>query len=802
MARVFISYSHKDENLKNLVCSQLSVVEDLLIWDDRKIEAGDDWLNEIEKQLATCDVALLLVSSDFLNSIFIKNKEVPPLFQRQRNGVRIIPIILRPCAWKHLDWLQRLQAWPKDGRSLSGMSDHEKESVVSDVASQILQWKRRPHTETAIGRALPPERIDLSRLPVGAQTFLGRGTELQSLDAAWENGIPIVELVAPGGAGKTSLVKRWLDGMRQSNWRGARYVYGWSFFSQGTNEDKQASDDVFISEALQWFGVKASAEMAPADKGRKLAEAVAVSRTLLVLDGIEPLQYPPGIMAGALRTPGVEALLGYLAMAGASGLCLLTTRESVRDLVEYERTEYHAGGTVLRISLGNLSVIDGAQLLHRQGVVRAGTASIPADDEELQEASREAQGHALTLSLLGSYLAVAHKGDIRKRDQVNLQEADIEMHNGHAFKVMAAYERWFEHGGNQSARELAALRMLGFFDRPTSLDHINVLRTKPAISGLTEPLIEISEAQWRITLKRLEECGLIYVDDVNNSFDAHPLVREYLATSLSNNYPDAWREGHYRIYKKLEASAPPQPDGLAELQPLFHAVSHACLAGFQQDACALIFRDRIRRGENYSISKLGAFGADLGAVACFFDELWCHVSTRLSRGAQIWLLTSAAFDLRALGRLAEALVPNQVAAEMCIEDKNWQNAAITYGNLSEIKLTLGEVAGSIADARAALKFANKSGDIFLKIVSRTTLADALHQQGDRHQAAALFDEAGRLQFKYTPQQPRLYALQGFRTHELLMASAERLAWFGKIENQLPIEQCNSVIPLAINLAIQ
>lgn len=66
--------------------------------------------------------------------------------------------------------------------------------------------------------------------------------------------------------------------------------------------------------------------LSPWDKGRLLAGAIARNRTLLMLDGLEPLQHPPGPQGGQLRAPGVQALLRALASAGQPGLCVVTTR--------------------------------------------------------------------------------------------------------------------------------------------------------------------------------------------------------------------------------------------------------------------------------------------------------------------------------------------------------------------------------------------------------------------------------------------------------------------------------------------
>ncbi len=463
------------------------------------------------------------------------------------------------------------------------------------------------------------------------------------------------------------------------------------------------------------------------------------------------------------------------------GLCLLTSREWLQDLGEWVRTPSHPHGSVLRLDLGNLSETDGAALLHARGATKAGAASIGPDDAELIAASREVQGHALTLSLLGRYLARAKGGDIRKRDAVDLVRADRDA-RGHAAKVVAAYETWFAREGETRSRELAALRLLGFFDRPASRALLEALRTAPPIPGLTEPLQDLDEDAWTTTLANLADCGVAQPDADSGSLDAHPLVREHLAETLKGGQPEAWREGHRRLYAWLKASVPHRPEGLAALQPLYQAVAHGCLAGLWQQVCDEVYIDRILRGTGndafYSTKKLGAFGADLGALACFFAEPWRRPAPALSESAQAWLLSVAAFDLRALGRLAEALEPMRAGAEMAVQQQDWKNAATSYSNLSELQLGLGRVQDAVADARLAVEYAERSGDAFWRMASRATLADALHQQGEREEALDAFAEAERLQAEWHPHEPLLYSLRGFRYCDLLLAGAERAAWSG------------------------
>ena len=55
-------------------------------------------------------------------------------------------------------------------------------------------------------------------------------------------------------------MNEWLGRMERKKWGGARRVYGWSFYSQGTKEDRQASGDTFLVHALEWFGDKETAK--------------------------------------------------------------------------------------------------------------------------------------------------------------------------------------------------------------------------------------------------------------------------------------------------------------------------------------------------------------------------------------------------------------------------------------------------------------------------------------------------------------------------------------------------------------
>src|SRR5258708_15632033 len=149
--------------------------------------------------------------------------------------------------------------------------------------------------------------------------------------------------------------------MATKHYRSAERVFGWSFYRQGSSGETSSADE-FLDAALNWFGGRDPRRGTGWAKGERLAKLVAHHRTLFILDGLEPLQNPPGPQEGRVREPSLQALLRELA-AFNRGLCVITTRMPVADIVNFE------GTSALRRDLEQLSKDAGAQLLRALGVV-------------------------------------------------------------------------------------------------------------------------------------------------------------------------------------------------------------------------------------------------------------------------------------------------------------------------------------------------------------------------------------------------------------------------------------------------
>ena len=122
MAKVFFSYSHKDEQLRDELEKHLASLKHrglIESWHDRRIGAGEEWELSINSHLHDADVILLLVSSDFIASRYCYEIEMQEALRKHdAKEATVVPIILRPCVWHDLPF-GKLQAATRDGQPVN-----------------------------------------------------------------------------------------------------------------------------------------------------------------------------------------------------------------------------------------------------------------------------------------------------------------------------------------------------------------------------------------------------------------------------------------------------------------------------------------------------------------------------------------------------------------------------------------------------------------------------------------------------------------------------------------------------------
>lgn len=617
--------------------------------------------------------------------------------------------------------------------------------------------------------APPPQpRIDISRLPAIQGNLYGREKELADLDHAWDSPkTNIVCLTAWGGAGKSMLVQSWLDSLREKGWSGAVNVFGWSFYSRGASEEWRASADRFFADALRWFGTEDIANLSPWEKGILLAERVMQKRTLLILDGLEPLQES----SGELREQGMKALLRHLSTNNWDGLCLITSRIGFHDV----RID---GSQVCWLQLKRLSTAAGIALLKSK--------KIEGSEQEFHDAVESVQGHALSLALLGNALAELYGGNLNKRNQIPLAQ------DNHATSLMAFYENKLE-----STPELLILYLMGLSDRALHPDIVQVLLTPEKSRWFTsfsnkkhERLLSsirnLDDLGLRQAFRRLEKLELIFranpgkadvaADQTiltrtgSQTFDCHPLIHEYFGRCFQKSWPTAWKKAHERLFKHYKNTAKKLPDTLNEMEPLFAAVMHGCQAGQAQQAMDEVYWPRIRRKDDAYISRvLGAIPTSLAILSNFFVKTWTEPLPELRNETKANVLSWAGYRLRALGRLEAAKEPLATSLSMYEEWADWINAAGAASNLAGLYLVLGETHKAQTYAEKSVEYADLSGNPAERAARRTTLADILHQLGKRDEAEQYFTIAEQIHQEDPDKKcGYLHSLWGFRYCDFLL----------------------------------
>jgi len=595
-----------------------------------------------------------------------------------------------------------------------------RQSLRKTTAANLRLGTRAPPARAG------PKKVSVARLPVIGSDLFGREEDIAFLDAAWANRhINVVTIVAWAGVGKSTLVNHWLRRMAAKHYRAAQLVFGWSFYRQGSSGDTSSANE-FLDAALAWFGDPDPRIGTAWEKGERLAKLISHRRTLLVLDGLEPLQNPPGPHEGRLRDPSLQALLRELAAFNA-GLCIITTRLPITDIAEHERS------SAPRRDLEQLSNAAGAKLLRALGV--------NGDEAELRSACDEFRGHCLALTLLGSYLTDAYEGDIRSRKEVSERLSHDVRQGVHARKVMESYENWFGEGP-----ELAILRMLGLFDRPADEKAIAALLKPPAIPSLTEPLTDLSPSEWRAILAKLRRSRLLAGEDLHNPghLDAHPLVREYFGEQLRSQRTQAWKECNRRLFHYYQTLAPQLPNSFREMEPLFLAAIYGCNAGLYRETLHEVYILRIQRGDaSFAANVLGVRGALLSVLIHFFENLrWDspletgQEEQSLTADDHVFILAEAAINLtvsRGMGAPEPRICYERVES-LC---RSVNRPMLLYSALIgkwRYCLTNDKLTTAIQAAKQVYSVAHEQNDVALLTGAYNALACTTYFLGDLEKA--------------------------------------------------------------------
>ncbi len=157
---VFVSYSHEDEPLRVELGKHLSSLRRsraIAEWHDRKIDAGAEWAKEIDLNLKSADVILLLISPAFIHSDYCSSVELTQAMEQHEAGTAcVIPIILRACDWEN-EPFAKLQAYPKNAKPVTSSENRDEAflDIVRGVRGAVQRIAKRlseSSTSEEVGR--------------------------------------------------------------------------------------------------------------------------------------------------------------------------------------------------------------------------------------------------------------------------------------------------------------------------------------------------------------------------------------------------------------------------------------------------------------------------------------------------------------------------------------------------------------------------------------------------------------------------------------------------------------------------
>jgi tetratricopeptide (TPR) repeat protein len=622
-------------------------------------------------------------------------------------------------------------------------------------------------------------------LPTTTPDLVGRTQELRILRDAWKSSrTRIVTVVAYGGTGKSALVNTWFGEMRGRAFEGARRVFAWSFYSQGTRENL-VSADLFVGEALAWLGDTGAAIPNPTARGLQLASLIKEHNLLLVLDGVEPLQHPLSAphVGGQLTDDSIRALLEELAKPDWDGLCVVTTRVPLTDLQRFEADGSGKGPTVVRMDLRNLDDEAAVTLLRR-------ILHRSYDFRDLSPVVREVQGHALAITLLGNYLRDVHRSDIAGR--FDLEEMTVDVNEGgHARRIMESYVRWLDEGGRRA--ELAILDVIGLFDRPAEPDAMSALLTASGLRSVMAQLDGVGGAVWNRAVEELRGMGLLngVIPDQPGALDAHPLVRQHFRDKLIEpEMRHVWLEGNRALYAHYRDTAPARPDNVKGMSRLYAAVTHGCAADLHQQVYDQVLLPRVWRDRRTSFSTrhLAMTGADLVALSNYFRTRWTTLlERRLTARARVLVLTNSGVRLRQLGRLADARecfgavvreIDKATATtgsddESSTSTEESEDGSYAAAQSCELLVIAGKLTGAdeaLVTGERAIRYADRGETAYFRMHARSSLAEVHYMRGDVERASELFREAMEIDARDRPRPPFLYSQSLFRYGYYLIES--------------------------------
>ena len=626
----------------------------------------------------------------------------------------------------------------------------------------------------AIASARKEPGLAWNNAPPYLQEWVGRADLLNNIIDDWINSEKrVTGLIGFDGEGKSSLARRWIDDLlKDKTSPKPDGIFWWGFYDR-------PSVDEFFEAALNYLsGCNVDlARSYPSTSARVhlLAGMLHGGRYLFILDGLEGLQHQEGDQFGLLESNDIREFLRFFAAPDHDSFCIVTSCVPLLDMMEYT--------TYQHLDVERLNAANGRALLKNLGV--------NGDDKELDKVVADWDGHALMLSIIGSYIADQYDGDISHIKDLPAPTADEPRYE----RVHNALKCYDEHLNEE---ERTFLKIFSAFRIPvdrTAFD--DVFRAKPQGSlnrilgrkteAISSSIAALDDVAFEQMIKQLIDYRILRIDLRSGKYTTHPMIRSHYYDLLLIGdqslaiYVHRRLEQYYLIeagdlaiftmddikpfrqlkeYFRIKAVDLAKPT-LDDLKPLIEAVHHACQSGDYDFAFNTIL-NCIQRKRSHLSHELGAYETELLLMQEFFPDGDTSKDPLVSSHEdKSFILNDIGVCLKNLGKLELAKQFLERANFIVLNiTKDWLHAGIIYENLSELYASMGALDHCKETARQEFELSIRMKNRLNECHSIAYQAYQEHLRGNLAAASENFTKAEALEREIDHTKQYLYSIGG------------------------------------------
>ena len=142
MAKIFISYSHDDEEfLTEHLIPLFGVLQrenGIEFFYDRKLRSGGELFNTLDFHMRDSDIAILLLSSSFYHSKICIEERNAFFTRKQLDGIYVLPLVISECDWHNDISISKDLLLNTDGKNLASLSEEELKNELQKIKERLI----------------------------------------------------------------------------------------------------------------------------------------------------------------------------------------------------------------------------------------------------------------------------------------------------------------------------------------------------------------------------------------------------------------------------------------------------------------------------------------------------------------------------------------------------------------------------------------------------------------------------------------------------------------------------------------